>query len=57
MDDTQASNAPTKAKRVGYWMTEKKLRRLNFDAFEILCRLGYSVTLATAKQSCVCTEI
>lgn len=38
MDDTQASNAPTKAKRVGYWMTEKKLRRLNFDAFEILCR-------------------
>jgi len=39
MNDMQSSNAHTKTKRVGYWMTEKKLRRLSFDAFETLCRL------------------
>ena len=39
MDDVRSSNASTETKRVGYWMTEKKLRRLNFEAFENLCRL------------------
>jgi len=39
MDETRSSNAPSRSRRVGYWMTEKKLRRLNFDAFEALCRL------------------
>ena len=47
MDDTQSSNARTKIKRVGYWMTEKKLRRLNFVAFETLCRLAHIYLVIT----------
>lgn len=27
-----------KACRIGYWMTEKKIRKLNFDEFEDMCR-------------------
>ncbi|KAJ7401691.1 hypothetical protein BTVI_93325 [Pitangus sulphuratus] len=27
-----------KGKRVGYWLSEKKIRKLNFQAFAELCR-------------------
>jgi Inositol 1,3,4-trisphosphate 5/6-kinase pre-ATP-grasp domain len=38
MDETSLPTTK-KPRRVGYWMTDKKVRRLNFDAFERLCRL------------------
>ena len=25
-------------KRVGYWISDKKIKRLNFEAFPVLCR-------------------
>lgn len=27
-----------KGKRVGYWLSEKKIKKLNFQAFAELCR-------------------
>lgn len=29
-----------KGKRVGYWLSEKKIKKLNFQAFAELCRYG-----------------
>jgi len=46
MDDKRLSNVPANMMRVGYWMTEKKLRRLNFCAFETLCRLVGNIELS-----------
>jgi Inositol 1,3,4-trisphosphate 5/6-kinase pre-ATP-grasp domain len=39
MDGKRPLSPDKKFKRVGYWMTDKKIRRLNFEAFERLCRL------------------
>ncbi|KAF4788656.1 hypothetical protein TURU_160187 [Turdus rufiventris] len=34
-----------KGKRVGYWLSEKKIRKLNFQAFAELCRALRAVGL------------
>jgi inositol-1,3,4-trisphosphate 5/6-kinase/inositol-tetrakisphosphate 1-kinase len=38
MDEKRCQGMGKKSRRVGYWLTDKKIRRLNFDAFEALCR-------------------
>ena len=30
--------------RIGYWLAEKKIRKLNFEGFEIICRYALSLT-------------
>ncbi|KAJ7409280.1 hypothetical protein WISP_115709 [Willisornis vidua] len=41
-----------KGKRVGYWLSEKKIRKLNFQAFAELCRKrGVEVVQLVMKET------
>lgn len=38
-----------KGRRVGYWLSEKKMKKLNFQAFADLCRY-----VAMSNQNVIC---
>jgi len=38
MDRNHESLSPGVVKRIGYWVTERKFRRLNFESLEKICR-------------------
>jgi len=38
MDKNDEAFSPTGIKRIGYWVTERKFRRLNFETLEKVCR-------------------
>lgn len=54
MEGKRLLSPDNKLKRVGYWLTDKKIRRLNFEAFEKFCRLVCRCCFGVVK--CIAVE-
>ena len=49
MDQNHEPFSPGAVKRIGYWVTERKFRRLNFETLEKMCRYGCSPEVSIPK--------